>query len=133
MTKNARSTLLSFKPLKLANFWFQQLGYNKTVKFNKWQSIFIASNVTESVFQRRNTSLGEICLLREIIFLNNFSVQNMFFEKCVFSVSSSNMFLIYSNKGMQVTRNQVLGNRYSLIQEHSPYLSPRRLKILSFQ
>ena len=34
-SKNARSVLLSFKPLKLAEFLFQQVGYNKTVKFSK--------------------------------------------------------------------------------------------------
>ena len=77
-------------------------------------------------------SKGEICLLGEIIFLNNFSVQNMFFKKCVFSVSSSNTFLICNNKGVQVTRKQVAVG-YSLIQEYSLYLSPRRQKKWSFQ
>ena len=38
-SKNARSALLSFKPLKLAKLLLQQLGYNKTVKFNKWRPL----------------------------------------------------------------------------------------------
>ena len=39
-----------------------------------------------------------------------------------FSVSSSNKFLIYNNKGMEVMRKQV-PVEYFLIQECSPYLS----------
>ena len=46
----------------------------------------------------------------------------MFSKKYVFSVSSSNTFLIYNNKGMQLMRKQV-ALEYSLIQKYSSYLS----------
>ena len=46
----------------------------------------------------------------------------MFFKKCVFSVSGTNAFRIYNNKRMQLRRKQV-AVEYSLIQQHSPYLS----------
>ena len=46
----------------------------------------------------------------------------MFFKKCVFSVSGTNAFGIYNNKGMQLRRKQV-AVEYSLIQQYSPYLS----------
>ena len=42
-SKNVRSALLSFKPLKLAKVLSQQLRYNKTVQYNK-------SNPQKSLF-----------------------------------------------------------------------------------
>ena len=53
-----------------------------------------------------------------------FSKGDMFLKKYFFSVSSSNTFLIYNNKGMQLMRKQV-AVEYSLIQEYSSYLSLR--------
>ena len=46
----------------------------------------------------------------------------MFLKRCVFSVSSSNIFLICNNKGMQLMR-KLVAVEHSLLQEYCPYLS----------
>ena len=60
----------------------------------------LTNNVSENFGHFHSKEILKLCiwLLVEIIFLNNSSVKNMFLKKCVFSVSSSNTFLIYDKR-----------------------------------